>query len=159
MSCQINSCVKRRGFSLLELTIVVMILGIMAAIAMPNWTWLLAKYRVDSAAQRIVVDLNRTQSLAYATSSTKTVTFTVAQSRYQIPGLKDLDHPAATYTVDLTAEPYRATLVSAVFGGSSQISYNGFGQPTVAGGTIVVESGGQQRTITVDAASGKGSIQ
>jgi hypothetical protein len=87
------------------------------------------------------------------------MSFNVAQSRYQILGLRDLDHAAATYTVDLTAEPYRASLVSASFGGASQIAFNGYGQPTAGGGTIVVASGSQQRTITVDGTSGKGAIQ
>ena len=77
----------RRGFSFLELTIVVLIIGIMAAIAMPNFTAALSKYRVDAAAQRLVTDLARVQSLAYSTSTTQTLTLDVAQSTYQITGL------------------------------------------------------------------------
>jgi type IV fimbrial biogenesis protein FimT len=150
---------RRRGFSLLELTIVILIIGILAAVVTPNWASLLSKYRADAAAQRIVTDLSRLQSLAYSTSTTQTLTFNVAQSTYQITGLRGLDRVNSTYSVDLAAEPYRSTLVSATFGGAAQISFDGYGQPTVAGGTVIVSSGGQQRTISVDATTGKASYQ
>jgi type IV fimbrial biogenesis protein FimT len=159
MNSSLTSHAKRRGFSLLELTVVVLIMGILAAVATPGWVWLLSKYRADAAAQRIVADLARTQSWAYSTSATRTMVFDVAQSSYQISGLNSLDRVSATYTVDLTAEPYRSTLVSANFGGAAQISYSGYGRPVSGGGTIVVACGGEQRTITVDATSGKGAIQ
>jgi len=113
-----------------------------------------------AAAQRLVTDLARVQSLAYSTSTTQTLTLDVAQSTYQITGLASLDRRSSTtYSVNLTAEPYRSTLVSASFGGAAQISFDGYGQPTVAGGTAVISSGGQTRTITVDATSGKASYQ
>jgi len=143
----------------MELTIVVLIIGILAAVATPNWAAVLSKYRADAAAQRIVTDLGRTQSLAYSTSTTQTLTLSVAQSTYQIAGLSSLDKRSSTYTVDLTAEPYRCTISSASFAGASQISFDGYGQPTVAGGSIVISSGGQTRTITVDATTGKATYQ
>jgi|SRR6478672_7748360 prepilin-type N-terminal cleavage/methylation domain-containing protein len=154
-----SGTIQRRGFSLLEITIVVLIIGILAAVAVPNWATVLSKYRADAAAQRVVTDLGRTQSLAYSTSTTQTLTLNVTQSTYQIVGLSGLDTRSSTYTVDLTIEPYRSTLVSASFGGAAQISFNGYGQPTVAGGTVVLSSGGQTRTITVDATTGKATYQ
>jgi prepilin-type N-terminal cleavage/methylation domain-containing protein len=159
VSCDAKSWrARRRAFSLLELTIVMLIIGILAAIATPSFASLLSKYRADAAANRIVADLARTQSLAYSTSTSQTLSLTVASSSYQILGLRDLNKAASTYTVDLTAEPYKSTLTSANFGGTAQISYNGYGQPT-SGGTIVLASGNQTRTITVDSSSGKGTIQ
>lgn len=154
-----SSTIHRRGFSLLELTIVVLIIGILAAVATPNWAALLSKYHADAAAQRIVTDLGRVQSLAYSTSTAQTLTLNVAQSTYQIAGLRGLDRASSIYTVDLTAEPYRSTLVSANFAGAAQISFDGYGQPAVAGGTIVVACGSLQRTVTVDATTGRATYQ
>ncbi|HEY2413114.1 MAG TPA: type II secretion system protein [Pirellulaceae bacterium] len=153
------STIRRRGFSLLELTTVVLIIGILAAVATPNWAAVLAKYRADAAAQRIVTDLGRVQSLAYSTSTAQTLTLNVTQSTYQIAGLRGLDRASSIYTVDLTAEPYCSALVSANFAGATQISFDGYGQPAVAGGTIVVTCGSQQRTVTVDATTGKATYQ
>jgi prepilin-type N-terminal cleavage/methylation domain-containing protein len=153
------STFQRRGFSLLELTIVILIIGILAAVATPNWAAVLSKYRADAAAQRIVTDLARTQSLAYSTSTAQTLTLNVTQSTYQIAGLRSLDRASSIYTVDLTAEPYCSTLISANFNGTAQISFDGYGQPAVAGGTIVVTCGNQQRTVTVDATTGKATYQ
>jgi prepilin-type N-terminal cleavage/methylation domain-containing protein len=159
MSRPSPSTIPRRGFSLLEITVVVLIIGILAAVAAPNWAAVLSKYRADAAAQRIVTDLGRVQSLAYSTSTAQTLTLNVAQSTYQIAGLSGLDKRSSIYTVDLTAEPYRSTLVSANFNGSTLISFDGYGQPAVPGGTIVVACGSQQRTVTVDATTGKATFQ
>jgi prepilin-type N-terminal cleavage/methylation domain-containing protein len=153
------STLPRRGFSLLEITTVVLIIGILAAVATPNWAAVLSKYRADAAAQRICTDLGRVQSLAYSTSTAQTLTLNVAQSTYTIAGLSGLDRRSSTYTVNLTAEPYRSTLVSANFNSATQITFDGYGQPTVAGGSIIVACGNQQRTITVDATTGKATYQ
>jgi prepilin-type N-terminal cleavage/methylation domain-containing protein len=150
---------RRSAFSLLELTAVVLIIGILAAVATPNWAAVLSKYRADAAAQRVVTDLARAQSLAYSTSTTQTLSVNVAQSSYQIIGLRGLDRASSTYAVDLTAEPYRSSITSASFAGATQISFDGYGQPTVANGSVVVASGGQTRTITVDPTTGKASYQ
>src|SRR5262249_24728785 len=128
------------------------------AVALPSWASILSKYRADSAARRLAADIARTQAVAYSTSATQTLTLNVTQSSYQITGLSGLDRRSSTYAVDLTAEPYRCKIASASFGGTAQLSFNGYGQPTVVGGSVVVACGSQQRTITVDA-TGSTSIQ
>lgn len=150
---------KRQGFSLPELVIVVLITGITAAVAMPKFVDSLQKYRVNNAADRVVGDLARAQSAAYAASTSRTVTFTVATSQYQLANVTSVDHPSGTYLVDLSQEPYNSKLVS-VFGqtGTQTITFNGYGQPST-GGNIVVAAGKFQKTIVVDPTTGVAASQ
>ena len=86
------------------------------------------------------------------------MSFLTATERYQLLGVPSPDGQSGDYTVVLSAEPYNADLTSANFNGSSQVVFNGWGLPT-NGGTVVVSTGSQQRTIVVDGATGKVSLQ
>jgi len=54
---------SRGGVSLLELTVTVLILGIVAAIASPTYSSSLQKYRTEVTSQRIVQDIEQTRRL------------------------------------------------------------------------------------------------
>jgi prepilin-type N-terminal cleavage/methylation domain-containing protein len=148
----------RHGFSLVELAYTIAIIGIMAAIALPHWSSSIQTYQLNLAARRVASDLTWAQSCANGASASVTVSFDSSKSIYQIVGVTDPDHPAGTYTVDLTADPYHATVTSVSFGGVPQIVFNGYGMPT-QGGDVVVAVGGTQRTINVDATSGRILVQ
>jgi type II secretion system protein H len=151
---------RRDGFTAVELAIVVIILAIVAAAAVPKYADALNRFRVDAAARRIAADLATAQARARATSSSQTILFTLPPqgSQYQIAGMKDPDRPAATYTVNLADSPYQVTLSSASLGGDSTLIYNGYGIPD-SGGTVVVGSGQYTKTVTIDATTGMAAIQ
>ena len=149
---------SHRAFSLVELLVVMAVIGIMLAIAVPRYAVSATRYRLDAAARRIVSDLSLAQSRARATSKSQPVLFSVAAGTYQMTGMAALDRSSGDYAVTLAGDPYRVTLVSADFGGQASVTFDGYGSPT-RGGTIVIQAGGAQRTITVDASTGKAAVR
>jgi prepilin-type N-terminal cleavage/methylation domain-containing protein len=141
--------IHRPGFSLIELTIVVLIVSILAAVGAPRYLSALANSRADAVARRILADLHMARRRAQQTSKNQTVVFYVPENRYEVVGSKSLDRANDVYGYQLGKDDSHATLVSADFGGSSTLTFDIYGQPSNAG-TIVVNVGGANQTITVD---------
>jgi len=136
---------------------VLAILGIITGIVAPRYGQFLARQRVEAAARRIVADLSYAQRRARHMSKSVTVRFTAAAHRYTLLNTPDPDHPSATYSVSLVAEPYDAALTSVDFGGDADLVFDGFGRPDT-GGTAVVRVGTYQKSVVVNAATGEASI-
>ncbi len=148
----------RPAFTLVELVIVTVILGIFAGIAVPRFANSLAKRRVEGAVRRITSDLDLARRRAKISNVNQTVRFDPAIQEYALVGMPHPDHPAREYGVSLQEEPYRATLVSADFGGDQEIIFDIYGMPD-SGGSVVIRVGTRVRKITVNAETGKASAQ
>lgn len=147
-----------RGFSLIELILVVAIMVIVSAIAVPRYASAVALSRADSAARKIATDLAYARSLAMTSSKPQAVVFSVATGTYQLSGQLDPVRRTMAYQVDVSAEPYKSKLVSATFGSTATVTFSIYGLPDNAG-TVVVGSGSVQRTITLDDTTGRCAIQ
>jgi type II secretory pathway pseudopilin PulG len=150
----------RRAFTLIDLTVVLVMSAIIAAIALPRYANATANFRLAQAANRVAADVALAQWTGKSTSAAAglTVTFDLATNTYALPGVAGTAGPGSTYAVALSADPYDATIVSASFGGVPTVTFDRYGQPS-SGGTVVLAVGGVQKTITVDGTSGKASIQ
>ncbi|HUU96714.1 MAG TPA: GspH/FimT family pseudopilin [Phycisphaerae bacterium] len=148
------------GFSLIELVTVVVIIALLASMAVPRFANSLAHRRVEAAARRIAADLALAQRRAVAASASQKVSFDVAANSYLLVGVQHLDHPEAKYVVPLSDDPYGATIIKVDLGATDtqEIVFDGYGVPD-SGGTILVEAGGNQKTVTVDPDTGRASIQ
>jgi len=153
----------RSGFTLIEVVIVLLIVGTMAAIAMPRFARSLDRYRADASARRIVADFDQARSAARATSASVTVVFDVAAERYSIPELADLNGSSGGYVVELHGGSYRCRIVSAAFdtgfeSNDPTVIFDGYGRPD-SGGAVVIRVGEFVRMIAIDRDSAQATIQ
>jgi len=152
------------AFTLIELVMVLVIVGVTSAIAVPRFAGATQNHRVRVAAQRLITDLAMVQSRANMSSTTLTVTFAPGTGVYMIPGIADLKSGGNTYTTNLAERPFDALIVNTILGGTtvtngtSQLSFNGFGAPSV-GGTVTLGARAASITVAIDAASGKAQLQ
>lgn len=139
-----------RAFSLVELVVVVGILAVLSSIALVRYSNALAQYRISVTTDKIVADLEWAKARARTTSSDREVRFAPNASGYGIPAEKLRPKSSSPYMVDLSSEPYRAKLLAATFGASSNVTFNAYGLPSSAG-TVRISVGSITRTIRISA--------
>ena len=155
----------RGGVSLLELTVTVLILGIIAAIASPTYSSSLQNYRTEVASQRIVQDIEQTRRIARQTNSSRTITFSTKSQSYTIAGVSSLDRVGQSYEISLGGAPYYSRLLFLSTSAKPLVSLNSvaivfdrFGMPN-QGVRLRVGSGAVEKRIDVAPISGRVSVQ
>lgn len=150
---------RQQGYTLIEMVTVLMIIAILAVATFPRFLDSLAHHRLQSAAQRIELDLKLARDHAIASSSNCGAKFDVAGDLYVLfPDIKNPDHPTEPYSTRLSREPYHCRLVSVDFGGDNEVVFNGHGVPD-SNGSIRVEHRTKQRLILLNGSTGEIVIQ
>jgi len=139
--------------TLVEVVVVAVIIAILAAVAVPHYASAVSNQRVAAAAVRIVADLALARREAERTSTSRRVSFDLAANSYSLPGVADLDRPGSDYEVRLGDEPYRGAIISADFGGDTDLIYDGYGRPD-SGGSVVIAVGRRKQAVNVNGDTG-----
>jgi type II secretory pathway pseudopilin PulG len=150
------------SFSLLELVMVLAIVAVMAAVAIPRMSSSTVRYRAEVAAHRLAADLAWAQRHAMAKSASQEVYFDLLSDAYWLYGIESLNRDYGDTWVKLGEAPYHARIVSAfgktVAHSGTSLFFDGYGQPDVSG-DVIIAAGDEQRTVTVDADTGKATVQ
>jgi prepilin-type N-terminal cleavage/methylation domain-containing protein len=104
------------GFSLLELIIVMLILGIVSAIAIPKYSASLDRYRTQVALQRLSQDIELCRRHARFTAQTVSMTICFGKSFYRISPLDSPLRPGTPYEVILGEDSGKTYLCPVVKG-------------------------------------------
>jgi|CXWL01.1.fsa_nt_gi prepilin-type N-terminal cleavage/methylation domain-containing protein len=145
----------RPGFSMVELFCVVVIIGILSAMAVPRFGNSIALHSADAAARRIAADIELARRHALTTSTSQTVRLQSGKlANYTLVGVPHPNHPRQPYTVSLAKDCYGVGLESYDVGGDLELVFDMYGVPDSAG-QLVIRIGAHTRTIAIDAKTGR----
>lgn len=140
-----------RGFTLVEVLVVIILMAIVFGIASSTWFSVVEGRRVDSATNQLAADLRQAHSKATNRLAPQTVTMASGSSEYTMTGVAnpiDLDDEGAEDLVEVNT--------------ASTIVFNANGSATITGANpITVESSRDStnnHTITVNAATSRVQI-
>lgn len=140
---------RRAAFTLVELVVVVMLLGILAGVAAPKYADSIGAMHLETAAKRLALDLRRARAHAVQKATDCTLTLVPAGRRYGCPDLASHTHRGEALTVNFDESGYRINMAVTGAGGDT-ITFDWRGETSPC--TITLTNNGRTKTVAVDAA-------
>lgn len=150
------------GFTFIELIIIIIIIGILGAVAFTRILDNLQPFKVRAAIEQITSDIEQSKALSMAQHDTITIAFNIANDSYSI-----YTGPTGSQTImtdylgsdqgviSFDQAEYSGTdITSANFGNSPNLSFDPWGN-TILGGTITLNT---DNIITVQTVTGHWAI-
>ncbi len=149
------------GFSLTELIVMIVLIGIFAAMAMTRTSTGMTTIQVQIAIDQITTDIDYSKSMAFARHDTITLVFSTTLEQYTIYNGPDGSRSAITDFPNSNngvisfdqSDFIEVDITSANFGGSPELQFLPLGDPK-SGGSIVLNS----KTISVAPVTGQWSV-
>jgi len=152
----------QRAFSLAELIAVLVIIGILVTVALPDMASSNRTYLLDAAANRILAALRFAQSQAVTTGTDHGCLITPSANTFSVfQAVGAPPYPTATdpvkktpYTVDFDTEPgFGGITISSTTFPADTITFDSLGSPD-NGGTITLSLSGFNKLVAVSAVTG-----
>ena len=142
-----------RAFTLLELAIVVVVIGVVVAVSVPKYAESRSRYQVELAARKVSVDATYVQNDARYASAARAIDYNPPTDTYTFIYTSPASSSPETALVVLRNAPFHVSILNADFNSGSTLTFNGFGLP-LAGGTVAVGTDTRGKSITVDPDTG-----
>lgn len=144
------ACEKKRAFSLMEVMLCVLMLGILAAVSLPRLNYaVIYKQKAQAAARVITTYLRRTRSLAIANAATNTSGFAlnmIGSAPYSSYRIVDLSNSATIDTINLDSQ------IDCIGGNSFQ--FGPLGNRIGPNTGLTISAQGKSLTINIVSATG-----
>ena len=150
---------RRRAMSLFELTIVMFVLGLLAAVTAPLFSDSLRTTRLEAAARTLAAHVKYIRSVAINEGRTTTLVCDTNSHTYWCQDVDFPDRFGVPMRVELRQDYDPTIVLEANFDSANSLSFDLEGTPRVGSaplrtGTIVLRSGEDQYTVEVAAGSG-----
>ncbi|MFK8112761.1 MAG: GspH/FimT family pseudopilin [Rubripirellula sp.] len=153
---------SRRAFSLIELTIVMLMIGLIAAITMPRFNAQIRVVRLEAAARQLAthIDLIRTT----AVNEARTTTLACAPNQYSSPDVDFAERIGTPISVQVQQTYDSSIALIADFNSLAQLTFDfegiphAGGSPLTSAGMISVTSGNEQFVVSIAVGTGRVSV-
>lgn len=150
-----NDWLRLGAVTLIELMMVVIIVGILGAMAMPRLSNVMRRQRLDMAGRQLMEDIQLARIQAIRDKSNTVIDFDLTNRRYTLQSQNGNRTSGGAYTVNLKVKGSdRIKLLSASFGGNPQLTFTKFGVPQ-SSGTVTITDGVDQQVLTVSGTTGR----
>lgn len=149
---------QRRAFSLVELVMVLTIMAITAAIAVPRYYHAASRYRALAAGRRLAADIDALRQTAVAKSLSYLLRASAGNAKYETVDKTSGWGGGSIVTISIADEPYLASFTAVDLGVDNQLVFDGYGIPDGAA-TFTLASGNAAAQVTVNSKTGKTTVK